>query len=161
MDQKNGSRPKQIKHTLRDLLRWLVPGLGVKRWFLLVIMGTVMIGVGLAVIVLEIYRTAPETWWLPALSAASLRFLSRPLRAIIFGGLGISLIMWGLIEMNRSLIRPFLRPGSAVVDTLRSHRQRGRGHTYCGSWRRSRSGDYAARAETHHHKSDSHCHRCG
>ncbi len=109
------------------MLRWLVPGLGVKRWFLLVIMGTVMIGVGLAVIVLEIYRTAPETWWLPALSAASLRFLSRPLRAIIFGGLGISLIVWGIIEMNRSLIRPFLRPGSAVVDTLRSHRQRGRG----------------------------------
>jgi uncharacterized cofD-like protein len=118
---------RRRKATLVSLSRWLIPGLGVKRWFLLVMLGTMLIGVGLAVLVLDFYRTAPETWWLPAVSAASLRFLARPLRAIIFGGAGIGLIVWGVIEMNRSLMRPFLRPGSTVVDTLWAHRQRGRG----------------------------------
>jgi hypothetical protein len=47
--------------------RWLVPGLGVKRWLLVTLAGTTLIGVGLAILILDIYRTAPETWWLPAL----------------------------------------------------------------------------------------------
>jgi uncharacterized cofD-like protein len=118
---------QRIKIRLASVSRWLIPGLGVKRWLLLILMGTTLIGVGLGVLILEIYRTAPETWWLPALSAASLRFLARPVRALIFGGLGFGLILWGILEMNRTLMRPFLRSGHSVVDTLWTHRQRGRG----------------------------------
>ncbi len=131
-DQKVMNNPKpsffqRLKIRWAGFSRWLIPGLGVKRWLLLVLMGTTLIGVGLGVIILEIYRTAPETWWLPALSAASLRFLPRPLRALIFGGLGFGLIIWGVLEMNRSLMRPFMRSGHSVVDKLWSHRHRGRG----------------------------------
>ena len=108
-------------------LRWLIPGLGVKRWLLVTLAGTTLIGVGLAILVIDVYRTAPETWWLPALSAASLRFIARPLRALIFGGLGIGLILTGIYGINRSLMIPFLRPGDHVVDTLKRHRQRERG----------------------------------
>ena len=118
---------KRIKIWLYSSSRWLIPGLGIKRWLLLILMGTTLIGVGLGVLILDFYRNAPESWWLPLLSWASLRFLARPLRALIFGGLGFGLIFWGIIEMNRSLIRPFLRPGHTVVDTLWTHRQRGRG----------------------------------
>ena len=74
--------------TFRGLLRWLIPGLGVKRWLLVTLAGITLFGVGLAILVLDVYRTAPETWWLPALSAASLRFIARPLRVLIFGGIG-------------------------------------------------------------------------
>jgi uncharacterized cofD-like protein len=109
-------------------LDWLVPGLGVKRWFIFIILGTTLIGVGLAVIILEVYRTAPDSWWLPLLSTASLRFLPRPLRALIFGGLGLGSILFGVWEVSRSVMSPFLRPGgNRVVDTLRLHRQRERG----------------------------------
>lgn len=118
---------QRIKHRLALYARWLIPGLGIKRWFLLILMGTTLVGIGVGVVILEVYRTAPETWWLPVLSAASLRFLERPLRAIIFGGIGFTLIIWGIIEMNRSIIRPFLRPGSTIVDMLWSHRLKGRG----------------------------------
>jgi uncharacterized cofD-like protein len=107
--------------------RWLVPGLGVKRWLLVTLAGTTLIGVGLAILILDIYRTAPETWWLPALSAASLRFIARPLRAIIFGGLGLGLIITGIYGINRSLLTPFLRPGHPVVDAITQHRRRERG----------------------------------
>ena len=108
-------------------LRWLVPGLGVKRWFLLSLAGTTLIGVGVAILILDFYRTAPETWWLPLISAASLRFLARPLRALIFGGLGLTLITVGIWGVNRTLMRPYVQPGHAVVDTLTLHRRRRRG----------------------------------
>lgn len=119
--------PKLLWGNARRSLRWLVPGLGVKRWFLLILIGTTLIGVGLAIVILDIYRTAPDTWWLPALSTASLRFIARPLRALIFGGLGVMLILFGILGVNRSLLKPFIRPGHPVVDALTLHRRRERG----------------------------------
>jgi uncharacterized cofD-like protein len=111
----------------RQSLRWLTPGLGVKRWLLLVMLGITFLGVGLAILILDVYRTAPETWWLPIISFASLRFLPRFMRAIIFGGMGVSLIVAGIWGINRSLMAPFLKPGSKVVDALAGHRRKRRG----------------------------------
>jgi uncharacterized cofD-like protein len=101
--------------------------MGVKRWFLLILLGITLLAVGLGILLLEVYRTAPDTWWLPIISTASLRFLARPLRAIIFGGLGLGLIGIGLWELNRTLVAPLIRPGHGLADTLRLHRQRERG----------------------------------
>ncbi len=112
---------------IRSNFRWLIPGLGVKRWFLLTLAGTTLSGVGLAILILEVYRTTPDTWWLPLLSAASLRFLARPIRAIIFGGLGLGMIMGGILGLNRALMKPFMKPGRTVVDTISNHRKRERG----------------------------------
>lgn len=109
------------------MLRWLVPGLGVKRWLIPILLGTTMVGVGLAVVVLDVYRNAPDTWWLPILSAASLRALDRPLRALIFGGLGTALILGGIWGLNHSLLAPYRKSGRAVLDELASHRRRERG----------------------------------
>lgn len=127
MQEKSESWIRRSWRGLIRSLRWLVPGLGVKRWFLLTLAGTTLIGVGLAILILDIYRTAPETWWLPALSTASLRFLARPLRALIFGGIGLGLIVAGILGINRTLMKPYVRPGSTVVDTLTVHRRRARG----------------------------------
>ena len=113
--------------TFLRFLRWLVPGLGVKRWLILVILGTTLLGVGFAFIILDIYRNAPETWWLPLLSTASLRVLSRPVRALIFGLLGTGLVLGGLWGFNHSLFAPFQRTGKPLVDELTNHRRRGRG----------------------------------
>ena len=110
-----------------QFLRWLTPGLGVKRWLLPILLGLTLLAVGVGILVLDVYRTAPESWWLPLLSAASLRFLIRPVRALIFGGLGVGLVVVGIWGLNRSLLAPFLRPGRPVVDALATHRRRGRG----------------------------------
>lgn len=127
MKNVRSARYRRWLNVLVRYLRWLVPGLGVKRWLLVSLAGTTLIGVGLAILILEVYRTAPETWWLPLLSAASLRFIARPLRALIFGGLGLGLIITGIYGINRSLLTPFLRPGRPVVDALTQHRRRERG----------------------------------
>ncbi len=108
-------------------LRWLTPGLGVKRWLLLFLLGVTLLGIGLAMLILDLYRTAPDTWWLPIFSAISLRFLNRTLRAVIFGLAGSGLILlsgWGL---NRALLKPFLRPGKHVVEAVSDYRRRERG----------------------------------
>ena len=117
----------RVGDNFRQSLRWLTPGLGVKRWLLLILLGITLLGVGFAILILDVYRTAPETWWLPIISAASLRFLPRLMRAIVFGGLGVSLIVIGILGINRSLLAPFLKPGSKVVDAVAGHRRRRRG----------------------------------
>ncbi|MEX2161784.1 MAG: gluconeogenesis factor YvcK family protein [Anaerolineales bacterium] len=108
-------------------LRWFTPGLGVKRWIILILFGTFLIGIGGAMIVLDFYRTAPDTWWLPAFDYLSLRFLDRTLRAGIFGSLGVFALVYGVIKLNASILAPYLHSGRPVVDTLADHRKRGRG----------------------------------
>ena len=112
---------------VRKEARWLTPGLGVKRWLVLIMAGTTLLGVGFAMFLLDFYRTAPDTWWLPALSFLALRFLTRPLRVLIFGGLGVAMTLAGIWGFNRSLLRPFLQPGRHVVDSVTAFRKRERG----------------------------------
>lgn len=108
-------------------LRWLLPGIGVKRWIFLILAGTTLLGVGFAVLILDVYRTAPDTWWLPIISFLSLRFLDRTLRGVIFGGIGLALIGFGIQGLNRTLLKPFVRPGSNLIDTVSEYRRRERG----------------------------------
>jgi uncharacterized cofD-like protein len=107
--------------------RWFVPGIGVKRWFIVLLAGITLIGTGLAIYLLDVYRTAPKTWWLPVLSFLSLRFLTRPWRIVIFGGLGFGLIGLGLWRLNRALLSPFMLPGERLVDRVTEHRRREHG----------------------------------
>jgi uncharacterized cofD-like protein len=127
MNGKASPRKAQLVEHLRKLLLWFVPGLGVKRWLITSLAGTTLIGVGMAILILDVYRTSPETWWLPLLSVVSLRFLARPVRAIIFGGLGLGMILVGIWGVNRNLMKPFLYPGRPVVDAITNHRRREKG----------------------------------
>lgn len=118
MDYRHYSLFKRIQFQLVRFFRWFVPGIGIKRWGLLIMLGTMLIGLGFAVVVLEMYRSTPDTWYLPIVAFLSLRFLSRPIRALIFGLGGIFLIVIGVWGINRTLLRPFLRPGKHLVDTV-------------------------------------------
>lgn len=113
---------------LRRTLRWFIPGMGVKRWLLLVLFGVTLLGVGLALFLLDLYRTeSTNQLFLDILSLASLRFLPRWARILIFGGLGLGMLGMGLWGLNRTLIQPFLRPGRYMVDEVAEYRRRQRG----------------------------------
>ncbi len=84
-------------------------------------------GFGLAIVILDIYRKAPGTWWLPLASAASLVSIERPLRALIFGLAGVGLVVWGVWRLNRAFLAPYTRPGRPVLDELTGYRRKGRG----------------------------------
>jgi uncharacterized cofD-like protein len=107
--------------------RWFIPGIGVKRWFLVLLVGITLLGIGLAAFLLDVYRTAPDTWWLPIISFLSLQFLTRTWRILIFIGIGFGLIGVGIWRLNRSLLVPFLRPGQQLVDQVTDYRRRERG----------------------------------
>ena len=109
------------------MLRWLAPGLGVKRWFFLLLLGVTLLGVGLAYFLLDFYRTSISDDLLPVLDVATLRFLPRLMRVVIFGGLGVSMISLGIWGLNRALLNPFVRPGARLVDQIAEFRRRERG----------------------------------
>jgi hypothetical protein len=78
---KNISFPK-IFQTLKGLTRWLQPGLKIKRWFTVVLIGITLLGLGFAVILIDLYRTdSADPTLLTILYYLSLRFLPRILRA--------------------------------------------------------------------------------
>ncbi len=110
------------------MLRWLAPGLGVKRWLFLLLLGVTLLGVGLAYYLLDFYRSnIISEDVLQVLDVATLRFFPRIVRVVIFGGVGISLILLGIWGLNRALLNPFMRPGARLVDQIADFRRRERG----------------------------------
>lgn len=125
---RNTSPNGKFSENLQLIGRWITPGLGVKRWFLFVLAGITLLGVGLAIFLMEIYQTeSANPVLIEILSVASLSFLPRIVRALLFGSFGIGLVIYGIVRLNRSLLRPFIRPGRAVVEELANYRQRKRG----------------------------------
>lgn len=127
-------RPKKLRKFQRFIqsillkLRWLVPGIGVKRWVLVILIGTTMLGVGFVFLLLDVYRTAPETWYLPFIKAISLQFISnRLLRALAYGLTGVAITIVGIVGLNRALLRPFLRPGKDIINEVAEYRRRDKG----------------------------------
>src|SRR6185295_17346713 len=103
---------ERFKQSLIDLGRWLAPGLGIKRWFFFVMAGITLFGVGTAIFLYDLYHIeSTNQTWLTILSYASLSFLPHFLRVLIFAGLGVGLVAYGIWGINRSLLRPFIRPG--------------------------------------------------
>jgi uncharacterized cofD-like protein len=117
-----------LSRSLRELGRWFAPGLGVKRWLFLVLGGITLLGLGLAISLLELYRTdSTNPTLLTILSYASLRFLPRIVRVLIFGSLGVGMVVVGIWNLNRTLMLPFINRGRPLVDELAHYRRRERG----------------------------------
>ena len=100
-------------------LRWLQPGLGLKRWLLLLIAGLVVLGLGGA--------TLPR--WVAF--SARWRFVERTapwLPAVVLFTIGGILIGLAILNFNRALLAAFRRASpDDVVETVWRHRQRQRG----------------------------------
>jgi len=118
---------KQLGKRLKQELKWLTPGMGYKRWLVLTIIGSMLLGLGSAVLILDYYRTTTNQALVPILAVLSLRFLDRPIRFLLFGGLGLAMILIGIWGANRSLLRPFEKNGKPVWDTVKNYRQREKG----------------------------------
>lgn len=106
------------------ILKLLYPGMHLKRWILVLMLGMLVLILGVAYLLVEMYRTAPfpeEVFWL------TLQFLPRPVRAALFGTLGLTLIVWSLWKLNRSLIDALAPGRSDIVDAIYNYRARQRG----------------------------------
>jgi uncharacterized cofD-like protein len=109
------------------MLRWFLPGLGVKRWLGFVLLGVTFLGVGVAYFLLDIYRTTPAEELLPVLDVASLRFFPRPARILIFLSIGFVFFAWGMWGVNKALLNPFLRKDRKLIDQIADFRKKQQG----------------------------------
>lgn len=88
------------------------------------VFGTALIGLGLAVILLDIYWAYPDSPWLRVLS---LRTLPHWLRALVLGGIGFLVLSLAVVGINRTLLAPYIRPGRSLVEAVSRHRRLRRG----------------------------------
>ena len=107
-------------------LRWLTPGLEIKRWLLLLMFSELVLVLGFAYGLKALYKTAElpgQFYWI------TLQFLPYLLRATIFGTLGVGLLVYSYLKLTQSVLGPFL-PGNSpnsLVDILHAFRLKGRG----------------------------------
>jgi uncharacterized cofD-like protein len=107
-------------------LRWLTPGLEIKRWLLLLMFAELVVVLGFAYFLKAFYETAtlPSQFFY-----ITLQFLPHWLRAVIFGTLGVGLLLFSYVKLTQSVLGPFL-PGnstSSIVDVIHAFRVKGRG----------------------------------
>jgi uncharacterized cofD-like protein len=114
-----------MKKQLASFSKWLSPGLSVKRWLSLLMVGVTVFSLGVAQGIIAIFATedTPEV-----LNLILLRSLPISLRVLIAAATGLVLIVIGLYELNRSILASYKHQQSrSVVDTIYAHRLKKRG----------------------------------
>src|SRR5258708_5850405 len=107
-------------------LRWLTPGLQIKRWLLRLMASELVLVLGVAYALKEVY----QTFHLPGIFFyITLQFWPYWARATVFGIVGVGLLVVSYLKLTQSVLGPFL-PGnstSSLVDVIHAFRVRGRG----------------------------------
>ena len=103
-------------------LTWLRPGLGIKRWLIILALGVGLLSLGGAFAFRAFYPLPRFFYFL------TLQFLPRIIRAAVFLLVGIGFISWGLWGFNRAILKPFLTTSSRPLSSvLYEYHRRGRG----------------------------------
>jgi uncharacterized cofD-like protein len=107
-------------------LRWLTPGLQIKRWLLLLMLSELVLVLGVGYALKEIYRTLtlPREFFY-----ITLQFWPYWARALIFGIVGVGLLVLSYLKLTQSVLGPFL-PGNStgsIVEMIHAFRVKGRG----------------------------------
>ncbi len=95
---------------LRSWRTWLRPGMRIKRWILLAMIGIIVISLGLAMGLTWAYRS--YYWRLSSTSGAvrfvTLQFIPHPYRELLLIIPGIALLCFGLWKLGHAVIGPIL-----------------------------------------------------
>ncbi|HEY67567.1 MAG TPA: uridine diphosphate-N-acetylglucosamine-binding protein YvcK [Thermoflexia bacterium] len=106
----------------RSTLKWLTPGMGVKRWLLLLACGIALLSLGFSFLLRQLYPLPSIFYYL------TFQFIPRGLRAGLFGLAGIVAVVIALLRLNRTLLEPFVEADpEVVVNAIYRYRQRERG----------------------------------
>ncbi|GIV97871.1 MAG: putative gluconeogenesis factor [Herpetosiphonaceae bacterium] len=112
----------------RPGLKWLYPGMHVKRWLVLLLGGVTSLALGLALLLRHFYLSGLRLP--PVFYYVTLQFVPRPARAMVLGSLGLALIVIAILKLNDSLLSTLLparqrRPNLADLVYRRRQSQRG------------------------------------
>lgn len=106
------------------LPRWLYPGMHLKRWLLLLFVGITVLGLGTAILIVDVYRRLPDDSIIFQLTGAG---LERPVRAVLVAAAGLLVTGVGVWGLMRSIVSPFVRRGDSVMEVLYTKRYLARG----------------------------------
>ena len=91
-----------------NLRRWLAPGIGIKRWLVVVFAGLLLLALAFAHFLRQITHALPPGGIAGTLlDGLTLQFLPLALRGLIVGSAGVGLVALGVYRTVRALIDPF------------------------------------------------------
>jgi uncharacterized cofD-like protein len=91
-----------------NLRQWLRPGMGIKRWLLVVFLGELGLALSIALLLRAVYREVEVEGPLHGvIYLVTLQFLPYALRGAILAGLGLALFLLGSYRLVRALMDPF------------------------------------------------------
>lgn len=112
----------KLRRYLRFAIQWLPVGMGIKRWFLILVGGVALLSLGIGLLLRELYPLPSIFYYV------TLQFVPRGMRAGLFVFFGLGAVLIGLVGLNRSLLRPFVDPDpETVMRALQRYRRRERG----------------------------------
>ena len=118
-----GNHKEKLWHRL-PVLDWFYPGLGIKRWVVLLLLGVTGLGLGLSLTLVEIYEGG---YLPPLLDTLTMQFLPRYTRAIVLGVTGTMAIIYALLRLTQEVIAPLVPAGRSVATLVAQRRRRFRG----------------------------------
>ena len=108
--------------------RWLTLGIGVKRYLLMIFLGTVVLALALAMFLAFVYRTIDIPG--PAGTVVyylTLQFLAHPVRELTVGALGLLIAAAGAFLLGRSVLSVVVDPQDNLAEVLYQNRRLQRG----------------------------------
>lgn len=109
-----------------SVIRWLYPGMHIKRWLVLLLLGVCLMGLGISYVLREAYLT----YTFPgAFYYITLQFMPRWSRGLLFMSLSLSTVAIATWKLNQSLLYAFIRPEreGSISQTIYNKRILGRG----------------------------------
>jgi uncharacterized cofD-like protein len=111
-----------LRRHIRTGLKWLKPGMGVKRWLLLLACGIALLSLGFSFLLRHLYPLPDVFYYI------TFQFIPRGLRAGLFMLAGVAALVIALLGLNRALLAPFIEADpETLVDAVYRYRQRERG----------------------------------
>jgi hypothetical protein len=109
-----------------NLAKWLYVGLHIKRWLLLILLGVVLMALGIAYLLREVYVSYTFPDWV---GTATLQFLPRWVRGLLFIATATVVTVLAAWKLNRSIVSAVipLNHGEDLVDRIWMQRTQDRG----------------------------------
>lgn len=109
-----------------NITKWLYVGLQIKRWLLVLLVGVVIMALGFAYLLREVYVSYTFPAWVGTLT---LQFVPRWVRGLLFIVTASGITVYGAWRLNRSIVSAVLpvERQAQLVDQIYAQRLQGRG----------------------------------